>query len=252
MVQFACRAAELNSLDLLENIVRYGGNVTLPRSDGTTALHHAVSEANLKVAKFLLDQGADMDKPDINGWTPRTLADQQGHEEIKALFNAKKECNNHTVTISEQPRVPFIGKFRSEPAIHHFSQEGTLLTGNGPLENSSSLRRRKTNSFHNSLFGIMRAAHTGEKSSISLMGPTRSTRKCGVYPIRVTIRCPEKGEAAGKLVQLPESLQELLDLGAKKFGCAPNKVLTKDRAEIDDIELIRDGDHLILISDAGA
>lgn len=34
-----------------------------------------------------------------------------------------------------------------------------------------------------------------------------------------------------------------------KFRFTPAKVLTKDRAEIDDIELIRDGGHLILASD---
>ncbi|XXG55989.1 hypothetical protein AAC387_Pa03g3528 [Persea americana] len=242
--QFACKAAELNNLELLKDIVRYGGNVTLPRSDGTTALHHAVSEANLEIVKFLLDQGADIDKPDTHGWTPRTLADQQGHDEIKTLFIAKKECSNHTVTISEEPLVPFLGKFRSEPVIHHLPQEGTPPAGE---ENSGHLRRRKSNSFHNSLFGIMTAAHTGENSSISLMGPARCTRSSGVYPIRVTISCPEKGEAARKLVMLPQSLKKLLDLGAKKFGCIPTKVLTKDGAEIDDVELIRDGDHLVLI-----
>lgn len=70
----------------------------------------------------------------------------------------------------------------------------------------------------------------------------------GDCPARVTIS-PGNGEAAGKLVLLPGSIQELLGIGAMKFRFTPAKVLTKDRAEIDDIELIRDGDHLILASD---
>ena len=63
------------------------------------------------------------------------------------------------------------------------------------------------------------------------------------------ISCQGKVEAPGKLVLLPDSLQGLLDIGAKKFGFCPTKVLTKDGAEIEDIEIIRDGDHLILASD---
>ena len=66
---------------------------------------------------------------------------------------------------------------------------------------------------------------------------------------RVTLSCPEKGERASKLVSLPNSLQELLDLGAKKFDFSPTKILTTEGAEVDDINLIRDGDHLIVASD---
>lgn len=69
------------------------------------------------------------------------------------------------------------------------------------------------------------------------------------YPPRVTLSCPEKGEAGGKLVFLPESLAELIDIGAKKFGFRPTKLLTKEGAEVEDIELVRDGDHLVLVGD---
>lgn len=67
----------------------------------------------------------------------------------------------------------------------------------------------------------------------------------------MTLSCPEKGEVAGKLVPLPKSLQELVELGAKKFGFPATKIVTKEGAEIEDIELIRDGDQLVLVSDAG-
>lgn len=69
------------------------------------------------------------------------------------------------------------------------------------------------------------------------------------YPARVTISCRGNVEGAGKLVLLPDSLQELLNIGAKKFGFSPTQVLTQDGAEIEDIELIRDGDHVILAKD---
>ncbi|KAM0974547.1 hypothetical protein ACFX2C_017719 [Malus domestica] len=84
--QFACTAAEQNRLDLLKEIARHGGDVTRPKSNGTTALHVAVSEDNVDIVKYLLDQGAEVDEPDLHGWTPRALAEQQGHEDIKTLI----------------------------------------------------------------------------------------------------------------------------------------------------------------------
>lgn len=77
-------------------------------------------------------------------------------------------------------------------------------------------------------------------------------RSTNNFPARVTLSCPEKGGVARKLVLLPHSLQELLDIGAKRFAISPTKVLTKEGAEIEDIELIRDGDYLLLVSETGS
>ncbi|KAB5552613.1 hypothetical protein DKX38_009924 [Salix brachista] len=80
-------------------------------------------------------------------------------------------------------------------------------------------------------------------------------KKDSLFPIshgiaRVTISCPEKEGVARKLVLLPNSLQALLENGAKIFDISLAKVMSKDGAEIDDIEVIRDGDHLIPATDA--
>ncbi|XVE98569.1 hypothetical protein REPUB_Repub03eG0117200 [Reevesia pubescens] len=64
---------------------------------------------------------------------------------------------------------------------------------------------------------------------------------------RVTISCPES-QIPSKLILLPMSFQELLDIGAQRFGLSPTRVMTEGGAEIDDVEIIRDGDHLILVS----
>ena len=66
---------------------------------------------------------------------------------------------------------------------------------------------------------------------------------------RVTISCSEKEEIAGRLTFLPDSLQELLDISVQKFEISLNKVLTKDGALVEDIEVIRAGDRLVLASD---
>ncbi|KAM0903691.1 hypothetical protein ACQ4PT_018469 [Festuca glaucescens] len=52
--------------------------------------------------------------------------------------------------------------------------------------------------------------------------------------------------AAGKLVYLPGSLEELMKVGQEKFGKAATRVLTADGAEVDDVRVLRDGDHLFL------
>ncbi|KAJ0971256.1 hypothetical protein J5N97_019215 [Dioscorea zingiberensis] len=250
--QFACKAAEQNNLELLKDIVQYGGDVTIPRKDSTTALHLAVCEGNVPVVKFLLEQGADIDKADIHGWTPRALADQQGHEEIKALFEAEKSSNNYDFpTNNSSPIYRLVGKFSSEPSIQHSYHEST------PQSGEFSAGKGKASSFHNSLFGIMSAANSDNNGGVlPSMAHSRYGNISGVHhhqnhlkPTRITIRCPERSELAAKLVLLPGSLEELLEIGTKKFGLIPTKVLTKDKAEIDDIDVIRDGDQLLLVSD---
>lgn len=236
MGHFACTAAEKNNLELLKEIVRHGGDVTKPRNNGSTALHVAVCEDNIEMVRFLLDQMADIDKPDVHGWTPRELADQQGHEDIQLIFQSFKETRT-------QP----IGRFTSEPAISGLAKEGSFRSTDGTC--NQSCPRRGTNNFHNSLFGIMSAVHTVEKDLLFSGNHSKHVMAVSVNPTRVTISCPERGVITGKLVLLPASLQKLLEIGAKKFGISAGKILSKEGAEIDNIDVIKDGDHLIFVSD---
>ncbi|CAI9782669.1 unnamed protein product [Fraxinus pennsylvanica] len=245
---FSCTAAEAKNLELLKEIVRHGGDVTKPKSNGSTAVHVAVCEGDIEIVKFLLDQGANIHQPDEHGWTPRDLAEQQGHHDIKEIFEQYKQNRPQpSVAIPEQRHgVRFLGRFKSEPSIIPGSHDSF------PPPDGSWGRarpRRRTNNFYNSLFGIMSAAQTGENDSLSSVNKDRSgvaTRTCAA---RVTISCPEARDFAGRLVLLPNTFQELLEIGLKKYGFLPSKVLTKDGAVIDDIALIRDGDHLVFSSD---
>ncbi|OWM65984.1 hypothetical protein CDL15_Pgr015409 [Punica granatum] len=238
---FSCIAVEKNNLHLLEEIARLGGDVKAPRSDGTTALHVAVSEDSFKVVEFLLDKGADIDKPDIHGWTPRDLAEQQGHDEIKLLFRSHRKTKAPSVVIvpEMQPMISHgLGRFSSNPMVQPASEEGRFM--DRPM-------RRTKNYFQNSLFGIISAVHTNEREL------NRNAKKISIQNrTRVTVSFPEAGETGMKLVVLPGSLQELLEIGFKKFGFLPDKVLSKERAEIDNIEIIKDGDHLIFVRDKGS
>ncbi|KAK3033875.1 hypothetical protein RJ639_032780, partial [Escallonia herrerae] len=244
--QCASFAVEQDNIGLLKDIIRYGGDVTLLNSLGTTALHTAISEENTEIVKFLVEQGADIDKPDVHGWTPRALADYQGHGEIKILFQTKKEAENQNCgPVPDQlPHVHYLKKYQSEPTIPPMASEATSSSAN-EISWSSNNRRRRSNTFHNSLFGIMSAANRHRRGLAESPAPQTMGSQVAA---RVTIKCPEKGDAA-MLVRLPESLQQLLDIGGQKFGFSPTKVLTKDGALIEDVALIRDGDQIILASD---
>ncbi|KAI3468309.1 hypothetical protein Pfo_024972 [Paulownia fortunei] len=245
--QFACFAAEQNDIELLKEIIKFGGDATLLNILGTTALHTAISEENVEIVKFLIEQGADIDKPDVHGWTPRALADHLGNEDIKELFQTKpksKDQNRHQAGESLTPEV------QKAPYFKKYSNESSLVLNSRELSLSNSRLRRRPSNFQNSLAGIIKAGqkqNEGEAMfppSLNVGTPQNCTR--------VIVSCPERGDTAGRLVLLPGSLQELLDLGNQKFGFSPAKILTKGGYLIEDMSVIRDGDHIILASENGS
>ncbi|KAH9605268.1 hypothetical protein KSS87_020774 [Heliosperma pusillum] len=242
VTRYASYAIEQNNLKILEDIHKYGGDLTSANSTGTTPLHAAVTDGNIPMVKFLLDQGADIDKADEHGWTPRTLADFHGNEELTALFNSKKlaDINSYAGASNKKETLTFrILKYPSTGSIPIPPEAPVMI----PVDKHP---RRRVNNFQNSLFGFVSAATRGETTAEE-DGMTESKGHEN-QSMRVTLRCPSISEAR-KLVRLPDTIQELLQLGSQKFGCHCIQVLTTDGAEIDDIGLIRDGDHLCLVHD---
>uniref|UniRef100_A0A0E0C5B3 Potassium channel n=1 Tax=Oryza meridionalis TaxID=40149 RepID=A0A0E0C5B3_9ORYZ len=260
---YACIAVEESDTELLNDIIHYGGDVNRARRDGTTALHRAVCDGNVQMAELLLEHGADIDKQDGNGWTPRALAEQQGHDDIQLLFRSRKAATasgHHHVPSSTTTRVApapapaasLIGRFNSEPMMKNMIHEDADL----PIRVLPEKLRRKRVTFQNSLFGVISSSqaqretdHPLSRGGLAATGSPNPSSGSRNAVIRVTISCPEKGNTAGKLVLLPQTLDMLLELGSKKFDFAPTKVLTVEGAEVDEVELIRDGDHLVLVSD---
>jgi potassium channel len=244
---YVCIAVEENNSELLKDIIRYGGDVNRSLKDGTTPLHKAVCDGNIQMVELLLEQGADIDKLDSNGWTPRTLAEQQGHDDILLLFKSRREAPKLHVTNNRMAPM-FIGRFNSEPAMQNIDNEDVRIKNK--VLPKKLLRRRA--SFQNSLFGVISSSNASRDTGPLLPGgpSAAGVRNCNNnLLVRVTISCPEKENTAAKLVLLPRSMKEFLDLGAKKFGFRPTKVLTTEGAEVDGVELIRDGDHLLLVGD---
>ncbi|RDX61437.1 Potassium channel AKT1, partial [Mucuna pruriens] len=242
----ACTAVEQNDMELLKKLIQCGVDVTQPKKNGTTALHAAICEGKAELIRFLVDQGADIDKPDGSGWTPRNLAEQEEDEEIRNVFhNIKESRKPPLIPISKNDRS---GRFQGDSSMSDISQESIPKPPTQELTWLDNQGRMSSSSFHNSIFGMISTANR-DRRDIRASESINSDRSNANGSMRVTLSCPEKGNHAGKLVLLPKTLEELLDIGAKKFGVSPTKILTSDGAEVDDINLIRDDDHLIIARD---
>ncbi|KAF9662465.1 hypothetical protein SADUNF_Sadunf18G0056000 [Salix dunnii] len=205
----------------------------------------------------LLKGGLDPNEADNNGRSALHIAASKGSENCVLLlldYRANPNCRGifYSIAIPLTIWEILVGiifhtiilvLFTSDPTIQPVSEESSFPAAEESF--SQTRPRRRTNNFHNSLFGMMSAAHKGEKDQLF---PTIHDNHGTSPAARVTISCLEKGEVAGKLVLLPNSFQALLEMGSKKFGISPAKVMRKDRAEIDAIELIRDGDHLVFVA----
>jgi len=174
VASLACFAVEKNNIQLLKDLVKYGGDiVTKSKDNGTTALHTAVCHGNVEIVKFLVEQGADIDKPDGIGWSSRAYANQQCHEEIQNMFKEIEQDNTIPYDIPSTPddnRGPFIEKCHSEPSIQKCQSKPSMLAipqhgmfpPNQELTWLDSPQKRKVSPFRNSFFGMIAAANRGK------------------------------------------------------------------------------------------
>ena len=67
-------AIEFDDLDCAQALLKSGIGVDDKCEGGSTALHLAICSDNFRVARYLIDQGANMDTPSYGGVTPRDAA----------------------------------------------------------------------------------------------------------------------------------------------------------------------------------
>jgi hypothetical protein len=248
-------AVEEDDAALLEDVARRGGDVTVPCwDDGVTALHRAAAEGNVRVAKVLLEHGANADREDGGGRTPRSIADQLGHRDMQALFTGWSQQGNVqqgppkpqqaaglSTTDHQHRKVPAgpVTRFSSAPAVRLPYRDSI---DSSPASSMHSSPRVMTTAFKNSLFGVLSSSHVHRHDGGG--GGWERTR------LRVTISCPEKSSSAKKLVFMPETVRQLVELGGSTFRFAPAaRAVTTDGAAIEDARLVRDGDHILIVTD---
>ncbi|KAK9093493.1 hypothetical protein Syun_028404 [Stephania yunnanensis] len=181
-------------------------------------------DGHLEMVKILLEQGANVNKADARGKTPKTLAELQGNGNMYNLLKCY-EKRNKNLEVHEMKPI----------------EEGTLnFSRNDQSNDSEKGKPNYTNS------------HVLDSSS-SRCSCSSSSKAMKQNDKRITIHMNFRKENVppnqhGKLIVLPDSIEELLRIAGQKFaGFHPTKVVNVDNAEIDDISIIRDGDNLFLL-----
>lgn len=263
---FLCRAAEIGGLDILEDLLKYDTDINAQNSDGSTALHIAVTTGNLEVANFLLDQGASTEICDARGLRPQDLAEQQKQEDMLKLFptreseetlnkekleegikDSEEDSQSEQIIISsdQDPEV----KTHKKTTINSVAPEFFSIPAVGKgkrLANGVTLKGARTEAkFDNSLARIV------PSSSWNVERNFPGRKDLQDVPLRVTVHCHHpKGKHVrqlGKLINLPGTLEELLQLSSELFKYSPLTVLSSSLAEISDISVVRDNDHLYIV-----
>ncbi|KAE9389437.1 ankyrin [Gymnopus androsaceus JB14] len=81
------QAASDGDLDKVINLIKLGCNVNAMDRWGWSALSMAAYGNHLKIARVLLDHGADINNVDVDGDTPYQLATNRGHSDMLILFD---------------------------------------------------------------------------------------------------------------------------------------------------------------------
>ena len=170
--------------------------------NGQTTLHEAIRKGHIEMVKILLDGGASVNKPDAKGWTPKVLAAHQGNRSIYDLllsYENRKILDEHRIDLVEE-----------HPTSH--------------TKNNQGQEREKCGA--NFLNILYRTPPPNSNSSISSClrhGEAINLRK----RVAIHVHCQNERESQGqrgKLIVLPDSMEELLRV-AGKF-CLTRKSIT--------------------------
>lgn len=187
--------------------------------DGQTALHAAVRKGHVQMVRILLEKGANMNKPDARGLTPKALAEQQENKGIYSLllsYENKGVSLEHKIDVSTPKKAQRVidGSFRTakDTTLDHLSlPSANSLIWCSPEVNANRLSKRRVT-------------------------------------IHAKSEMTNNGRKMPKLIILPESLEELFHIACEKFeGNYLTKVVNEENAEIDDLRVVRDGDHLFFL-----
>ncbi|ESR62925.1 hypothetical protein CICLE_v10014336mg [Citrus x clementina] len=197
--------------------------------DGQTELNAANQRGHIEMVKVLLEGGRNGNKPDARGWSPKAPAEQPVNRSMYDLLLSyeNRTPDEHKVEIMGPEISDNIWNTRRKHRRHEWQDVSKSHSKRESIKLGSSI------------------------SSCSSGEVNKSNKK------RITIHMPYQNTRTsqrhlGKLIVLPDSIEELLRIAGEKFGGYKfTKVVNAENAEIDDICVIRDGDHLFLLQNEG-
>ncbi|XP_030844192.1 ankyrin repeat domain-containing protein 50-like [Strongylocentrotus purpuratus] len=85
-------AAACGKLEVVKYLISEGAEVNRRNNEGSTALHSAAQEGYCDVIEYLISQGAEVNKGNNEGRTALQLAAQEGHyESLRMIYPATPE-----------------------------------------------------------------------------------------------------------------------------------------------------------------
>lgn len=187
-----CLAAKRSDLSTMKDLLGHGLNIDAENDEGLTALQISMAGDHDDMVRFLIMNGAKIEKVDPKEWERKKMV----HKDFEEMMQ-KREIG-YPIAILKPPNVK---QTKIEEQDHMLKWD----------------------------------------------------RRVGVYP-RVSVyrghpllRNPHS--EAGKLINLPSTMEELKSIIGEKFRIdAKNTVITNEEgAEIDSIEVIRDNDRLFIV-----
>ncbi|XP_043999072.1 kinase D-interacting substrate of 220 kDa B isoform X3 [Gambusia affinis] len=119
-------AAELGSLEIVQELIRRGATVDMDDVDCWTALISAAKEGHLEVVRELLESGANLEHRDMGGWTALMWAAYKGRTEVARLLLEREANPNITGQYSVYPIIWAAGRGHAE-IVHLLLQYGAKV-----------------------------------------------------------------------------------------------------------------------------
>ncbi len=107
-------ASFYNNLDILSWLIDQGANINHQDRDGFSALHFAANEQQYESAKYLILKNADLELKDSYGNTPL----------MKAIFNSKGEYKIVKLLIDQGANLDNVNNYGMTPRLLAQSMAG--------------------------------------------------------------------------------------------------------------------------------
>ncbi|XP_021731421.1 potassium channel KAT1-like [Chenopodium quinoa] len=170
----------------------------------------AVQDKELGAVKILVDEGAD------TKWGASNFSVQQGSENIysEQILHRKRESSDR------------------------ISVEAGEIQSPG-FQNNHENRECSKNYCSQAVAEMSRPSYSG-------VATTNLNNNIRVI-IHVQSQSDRIEKQFGKLIVLPDSIEELFSIAGQKFGGCFTRITSTDNAEVEDVGVIRDGDHLFFL-----